>query len=115
MGLPARLLSLLTGRPLKQRSPERQHQVDAATRQLSLYQFSGCPYCFKVRRVMRKLQLNIELRDATHNPLFHDELRMFGGKLQTPCLRIERQGSEPQWLYESADIIRYLKQRFAIT
>ncbi|RLW70923.1 MAG: glutaredoxin, partial [gamma proteobacterium symbiont of Stewartia floridana] len=41
-----------------------------------------------------------------------DELQQFGGKLQTPCLKIEQQDGD-RWLYESDDIIRYLRQRFA--
>lgn len=115
MGLLARLLSLVIGRPTQQRSPDAQRQVDAATSMLSLYQFSACPYCIRVRRVIRKLQLNIELRDAAGNPAFQQELKLYGGKLQTPCLRIEQGEGEAQWLYESSAIIQYLKTRFSIT
>jgi glutaredoxin len=115
MGLASQLWALFSGRPRKQRPPELQRRVDAATRRLSLYQFATCPYCIKVRRAIRKLQLNIELRDASRNPAFHEELRLYGGKLQTPCLRIDQTEGETQWLYESSAIIRYLKQRFIIT
>ena len=70
------LLALFAGQPRKQRPPDEQHQVDEATRRLSLYQFSACPYCFKVRRAIRQLRLNIELRDAAGNPAFQQELWM---------------------------------------
>ncbi len=112
MGLLDRLLCLLESRPGRQRSAEEQQQVDAATGSLSLYQFTACPYCFKVRRAIRRLALDIELRDASHNTQRRYELMTQGGKLQTPCLRIERSGHEPRWLYESAEIIHYLQQRF---
>ncbi|MEN8165899.1 MAG: glutaredoxin [Pseudomonadota bacterium] len=112
MGLADKLSARLRWRAQRQRSPEEQQQVDSATRGLALYQFPYCPYCVKVGRTVRRLQLHIELRDATNNPAHQQALRLEGGKLQTPCLRIEQAGSETQWLYESADIIRYLEQRF---
>ncbi len=114
MGLAGRLLARLWGKPLQQRSPEQQQQVDSATRGLALYQFPYCPYCVKVRWAVRRLQLNIELRDAANNPAHKQALRLEGGKLQTPCLRIDQAGRDTLWLYESADIIHYLQQHFRI-
>jgi glutathione S-transferase len=35
-----------------------------------------------------------------------------GGKLQVPCLRIEKDG-KVEWLYESSSIINYLNDEFA--
>ncbi len=32
-----------------------------------------------------------------------------GGKSQVPCLRIETENGDVRWLYESIDIVRYLK------
>ena len=32
-----------------------------------------------------------------------------GGKNQVPCLRIETGSGDVRWLYESIDIVRYLK------
>ena len=34
-----------------------------------------------------------------------------GGKSQVPCLRIETGSGDVRWLYESIDIVRYLKTR----
>ncbi len=98
--------------PIRQRSPAQQQRVDEATRALSLYQFPACPYCFKVRRVIRRLRLNIELRDALNDPLHKQELLQLGGLYQTPCLRIGLHDGHDHWLYESSVIIRYLRQRF---
>jgi len=38
-----------------------------------------------------------------------------GGALKVPCLRIEDEQSQVEWLYESAAIIRYLESRFVTT
>ncbi|MEH8015737.1 glutathione S-transferase N-terminal domain-containing protein [Rheinheimera muenzenbergensis] len=95
------------------RNPAEQQQVDAACQQLALYQFAACPFCIKVRKQMARLGLNIEKRDAQHNQLHRNELEQSGGKVKVPCLRIETATGEVQWLYESADIIAYLQQRFA--
>jgi glutaredoxin len=102
---------LLTGRPL--RSPESQKLVDEQARQLSLYQLRGCPYCMKVRWVIRRLQLNVELRDAGQDITHKLALMQQGGRFQAPCLRIENKDGAVRWMYESSDIIHYLERRFA--
>lgn len=38
-----------------------------------------------------------------------NELTSGGGKFQVPCLRIESADGKVRWMYESIDIIRYLK------
>ena len=37
-------------------------------------------------------------------------LKQGGGKTQVPCLRIEDSAGNVQWMYESDDIIQYLKR-----
>lgn len=98
-------------RPL-QRSPQEQAAVDARTRQLALYQFQLCPFCVKVRRAMRRLNLNIETRDALNDPVHRAALETGGGEIKVPCLAIEEHG-ETRWMYESSDIIAWLEQEFA--
>jgi glutathione S-transferase len=39
------------------------------------------------------------------------ELIAGGGKGQVPCLRIETDDGNVRWLYESADIIAYLREQ----
>lgn len=95
------------------RAEEEQQLIDAQTRNMALYQFKTCPFCIKVRREIRRLSLNIELRDAQHDELHRAALLQGGGSLQVPCLRIiDRQGNS-QWMYESAEINAYLHKRFA--
>lgn len=95
------------------RPAEQQQEIDLQCRGLALYQFKTCPFCIKVRRVMRALSLNIELRDAQHDPQHRAALLQGGGQIKTPCLRITDVQGNSQWMYESDDIIRYLRQRFA--
>lgn len=107
-----RISQLVLPQPLY-RSPEEQQAIDAQTRQLSLYHYPGCPYCHKVRRSIRRLSLNIELRDIHRNREWDSELKTEGGLQQVPCLRIDKGGKPTRWLYESSDIVRYLEQRYS--
>jgi glutathione S-transferase len=97
-------------RPLK-RSPTRQHQIDAETHHLALYHLPLCSYCLRVRRAIWRLNLQIELRNVAKEPRWAAELKGGGGKTQVPCLQI-RHPDYTEWLYESKDIISYLKVRF---
>ena len=98
-------------RPL-QRSASRQQQVEQECHQLALYHMSACGYCLRVRRVIWRLNLPIELRNAAHAEPWGRELVEQGGKRQVPCLQI-RHPDHTEWLYESDDIISYLKVRFS--
>jgi len=95
------------------RDPQSQTRVDQETGHLALYQFETCPFCIKVRRAIRRLNLKIELRNIRSVPAFEQELIREGGQLQVPCLKIsESPQGHARWLYESDDIIAYLKERF---
>ncbi|MEJ2576697.1 MAG: glutathione S-transferase N-terminal domain-containing protein [Gammaproteobacteria bacterium] len=94
------------------RSAEAQAELDRRTRALAVYQYEACPFCVKTRRAITRLGLNIEYRDARKHPAYREELVKQGGKEQVPCLRIAHDAAPPTWLYESEDIIRYLRQRF---
>ncbi len=78
-----------------------------------MYYFSTCPYCIVVRLALWWLGLKVPLKDI----LFHSEnnadLIVGGGKSQVPCLRIENDSGDVRWMYESIDIIRYLKSELA--
>lgn len=93
------------------RTAEAQQQVEAELKKLSLYQFFACPFCIKTRRAMYKMNLPIVKRNASQGSPFRDELLEGGGKIQTPCLRIEKDDGV-EWLYESSEIISYLEKRF---
>lgn len=105
-------LNFLTAPKGLSRSVAEQQDVNSQTSQLALYQFAACPFCVKVRRSMKRLSLEIELRDAKQNQTFRSELEQQGGRIKTPCLRIENKAGDVTWMYESNDIINYLEQRF---
>ena len=109
-------LILLIDRLTRPRTPNHppsvQAELDRQTQGLSLYQFRACPFCVRVRRVIRRLGLNIELRDAKNDPRWRSELTEQGGRYQTPCLRIQQDDGSVRWLYESRDIGQYLDERF---
>ena len=75
-----------------------------------LYYFATCPFCIKVRMACWKMRLQIPLRNIHKNAQYKKQLEEGGGKVQVPCLRIEKEGDEVSWLYESDDIIHYLHQ-----
>jgi glutaredoxin len=89
-----------------------QASIDQQTTRLKLYQYLACPFCVKVRRAMKRQALSIETLDVKRNESAKRELLAGGGVLKVPCLRIEDEQGETEWLYESAAIIRYLESRF---
>lgn len=94
------------------RPAQAQQQVDQQCRSLALYQFKTCPFCLKVRREIKRLSLNIELRDAQNDAQNRAALLEGGGQAQTPCLRITDEQGNSQWMYESSAIIQYMHKRF---
>jgi glutaredoxin len=94
------------------RSAEEQARVDEATKDLALYQFKACPFCIKVRKEIARLGLNIETRDAQHNPDHRAALETGGGRVKVPCLKIRKEDGSERWLYESDEIKAWLQERF---
>ena len=84
--------------------------MTTSSKNLALYHFDGCPYCAKTRSVIDTLGLNIELRNIRTNPQNRIDLQNGGKKTQVPCLRIEDSNGDVKWLYESGDIIKFLRQ-----
>ena len=109
-GIIAAIDFITRGSKLK-RTVEAQKQVEAELKKLSLFQFFACPFCIKTRRAMYKMNLPVVKRNASQGSPFREELLQGGGKVQTPCLRIEKDGAV-EWLYESSAIINYLEKRF---
>jgi glutaredoxin len=94
------------------RSAEEQALADEASKDLALYQFSACPFCIKVRKEIARLGLNIETRDAQHDPQHRAALEAGGGQIKVPCLRIHQDDGSERWLYESSEIKTWLQERF---
>ena len=95
------------------RTPTAQTLVDAACRDLALYQYRTCPFCTKVRHEMARLSLNIQRIDAQKPGVDRDTLTHEGGQTKVPCLKITDTAGKSQWLYDSNKIIGYLQGRFA--
>ena len=76
-----------------------------------LFYFSTCPYCIKVRLALWWLKLALPPKNIISDPEHKSALITGGGKKQVPCLRIENDQGSVQWMYESSDIIRYLRHQ----
>lgn len=75
---------------------------------LTLYYSPKCPFSKKVLHFLKTYQQPISLKNVENDPSAREELLHLGGKPQTPCLFIN--GSP---LYESDDIITYLKEHLS--
>jgi glutaredoxin len=103
---------VFTPRGVKRES-EAQETINKETEKLSLYQYKACPFCVKVRRSLQRTSLNVVTKDAKRCDTAKDELVNGGGQLKVPCLKIESENGDVNWMYESSEIINYLDQRFA--
>lgn len=96
-----------------QRPADIQRKLDMVTQNLALYHFKTCPFCIKVRREIKRQSINIELRDAQNNQEHRQQLLNGGGKISVPCLHIKNDQGNHSWLYESDDVIQYLRKLVA--
>ncbi len=94
------------------RTPEEQQAIDRECQNLSLHQFKTCPFCIKVRQEMRRLSLNIRCLDAQPEGMHRDALLRGGGEVKMPCLSLKEEKGTERWLYESVQIIEYLRNRY---
>jgi glutaredoxin 2 len=78
---------------------------------LTLYHYQLSPYALRVRSAVHEMGLDISMIDVLRDSQALSELISEGGKDQVPCLKIQTPGKPTRWLYESGDIIRYLKAR----
>ena len=100
------------GSKAKERSPERQAEVEKLCQGLALYQTQFCPFCVKVRREIERLDIPLELRDVGRHPEYRQEQVAATGRATVPCLKITDDQGQVSWMYESDEIIRYLRRRF---
>jgi glutaredoxin len=78
----------------------------------TLYHYPSCGFCARVRRFLDETGMAVELRNIHADPQALFDLRNGGGRTTVPCLRIQRD-AEVIWMYESLDIIDYLRSRLA--
>ena len=76
---------------------------------LTLYHSPTCGYCMRVYRALDTMQIKIGGANVASDYDARQLLRSQGGKTQVPALRIEHGNGKVQWMYESLDIINYLK------
>ena len=95
-----------------ERTPEQQTAIDEQTKSLALYHFDSCPFCMRVRNGIDAMSLNIERRNIHQDRQHFEDLLRGGGKTQVPALQITHEDGRVEWMYESMDILNYLKQRF---
>lgn len=87
--------------------------MSATEQKLSLYEFSSCPFCRRVRNFLSSLGEDVESRDVSQSREHLQDLVNATGSQRVPCLRIEGGDGDVRWMPESADIIDYLKDHFA--
>ena len=73
-------------------------------RELVLYKYDACPFCYRVQSGIDSLGLDVPMRDTRAEPGARDELYEKTGRTQVPCLFIDGQP-----LFESADILVWLE------
>ena len=79
-------------------------------RQLKLYDIEACPYCRLVREALTEMDLDaLILPCPAGGTRFRLEAGQIGGKQQFPLLLDDNTGRK---LYESAEIVDYLKQTY---
>ena len=79
---------------------------------LILYHFIGCPFCAMVTSAIKRMNLDIELRDIMQNGEYRQELMAARGRGTVPVLRITSPDHDEVWMPESRDIVHYLEEHY---
>jgi glutathione S-transferase len=98
-------------RSMQKRRKEKEKQLERVEG-LSLYGYPRCPFCRRVFDAAASLGLEIPLCDTQKDADHHRELIEAMGRATVPVLLIEGEAGGVEWLPESADIVRYLRERF---
>ncbi len=80
---------------------------------LALYYYDTCGYCMRVRYALKKLDVEVEMRNIHRDPKHLDDLAEARGRETVPVLRIAHPDGD-EWMGESQDIVAYLEKRFAL-
>ena len=97
-----------TPKPLVERKPAEQAALNEKTKNWTIYQLETCPFCVKVRRQMKRLQIRIPFKDVGSSPEAQKELMEGGKQDMVPCLRYVDANGAVRWMYESSDINQFL-------
>ena len=79
------------------------------TARYTLYKEDWCPFCRRVQSFLDAAGLDIPMRDTLRDADARRELIVGGGRPTVPCLKIVAADGAERWLYESADIVEYLR------
>ena len=82
--------------------------TEQSNQRFALYTQGRCAFCMYVMHVIRKLDLDVELRDVGRDPQHRQDLMSATGRSTVPVLRIAHNDGRDEWLPESRDIVRYL-------
>lgn len=80
---------------------------------IELYQTDYCHYCAKVRTAFQDLGIAYISHDASPGTKGRERLIELGGKGQVPFLVDAGDPTHPVMMYESNDIIEYVKKHYA--
>lgn len=87
--------------------------MSEANESYQLYKTDLCGFCYRVRSFFDANGIEVPMRDVNKEPEAFRELLQGGGRTTVPCLRIQR-GEEVEWMFESADIMRYVGQKYGV-
>lgn len=76
----------------------------------ALYYTETCPFCVRVLMALPNIKVEVEKRNLRSDPKWRQELSQATGRTTVPCLKITNDSGKEQWMFESADIIRYLQK-----
>lgn len=76
----------------------------------ALYYTQSCPFCVRVLMALPDMNVEVEKRNLNSDPKWRQELSQATGRTTVPCLKITDDSGKEQWMFESADIIRYLQK-----
>ena len=108
-----RLVDFVTTPGSIKRDEDAQKAIDERCQNLTLYFYPTCPFCVRVKRQMKRLNLDIKKVDPRKDETAMKNLKEIGGKVQVPCLQITAEDGNSEWMYESADINEYLLKEFS--
>lgn len=64
----------------------------------------------RVKAYLASRDMELPMKNVMQDVAAYKELIRGGGRPTVPCLRIENDKGEVQWMYESLDIIDYLAE-----
>ena len=85
------------------------HAADPPEQLLELYNYEGSPFCRLVREVLCELEITYLVRNVPHHSPNREAFIALSGKMRVPYLV---DPNHDVAMFESADIVRYLRQTY---